>query len=389
MSPILAYCTNVHAGSDVDRVWDNLARYGLAVKASFAPDRPMGVGLWIAAPTARELLQSRRLAEMADWLATRELVPFTLNGFPYGNFHESEVKHRVYHPTWFDSDRLAYTRDLVRILHAILPEGMRGSISTLPVSWGVPKPSFEQLATAARQLIQMANDLARLEQETGRLITLCLEPEPGCILERCRDVVSFFDQYLIAGEHAERCRRYLHVCHDICHAAVMFEDQQAVLDQYFQRGIRLGKCQVSSAIEADFDHAGASERTAILNALAAFSESRYLHQTSMRSHADAPPRFFDDLPAALAAARQDKNHLRGQWRVHFHVPIYLERLGRLATTQTDIRQCLRAIEGQGGQPHFEVETYAWGVLPPSLQCAELAEGIAHEMSWLQDLLAGG
>ncbi|MFO7902256.1 MAG: metabolite traffic protein EboE [Pirellulaceae bacterium] len=388
MPHLLAYCTNVHAGGDLARVWGNLERYCLAVKARFAPDRPMGVGLWLPAPTAKKLLEPGRLAGFADWLASRELIPFTLNGFPYGDFHESQVKHRVYHPTSFDSDRLEYTRDLARILHAILPETISGSISTLPIAWGTPAPSSEQLAMAARQLIQMANHLAELEEESGRLITLCLEPEPGCVLQCGGDIVWFFDEYLGTGEHAERCQRYIRVCHDICHAAVMFEDQQAVLEQYSQRGISVGKVQVSSAIEADFDLAEASERAAILDALTPFAESRYLHQTTIRSHADAPLRFFDDLPAALTVAQQDTYHVHGQWRVHFHVPVYLKQLGRLATTQTEIRQCLHAIERQSEPPHFEVETYAWGVLPPALQCAEVADGIAREMSWLQDLLGG-
>ena len=34
-------------------------------------------------------------------------MPFTFNGFPYGDFHQSVVKHRVYEPTWADAERLA------------------------------------------------------------------------------------------------------------------------------------------------------------------------------------------------------------------------------------------------------------------------------------------
>ena len=36
--------------------------------------------------------------------------------------------------------------------------------------------------------------------------------------------------------------------------------------------------------------------------------------------------------------------------------------------------------------HFEVETYAWGVLPESLQVDQLSEGIAREMKWFAELL---
>ena len=36
--------------------------------------------------------------------------------------------------------------------------------------------------------------------------------------------------------------------------------------------------------------------------------------------------------------------------------------------------------------HFEVETYAWSVLPESLQVPQIAEGIAREMTWFAALL---
>ena len=37
--------------------------------------------------------------------------------------------------------------------------------------------------------------------------------------------------------------------------------------------------------------------------------------------------------------------------------------------------------------HFEVETYAWSVLPDSLQVGQLSDGIANEMRWFAELLA--
>ena len=37
----------------------------------------------------------------------------------------------------------------------------------------------------------------------------------------------------------------------------------------------------------------------------------------------------------------------------------------------------------GLTPHLEVETYAWGVLPPELRQPDLAAGIAQELAWLR------
>jgi hypothetical protein len=374
----LAYCTNVHAGADLAQTRANVDRYAAAVRRLFSPDWPMGLGLWLSASAARQLLAERRVEEWRDWLAGLGLVPWTFNGFPYGDFHQRVVKHQVYHPTWFHSDRLRYTLDLIEIQHGLLPAGMAGSISTLPIAWGDSPPSEQQLTTAAAALRQAADRLARLEADTGRFICLCLEPEPGCVLQRSGDLVRYFERYLLKGPNERHVRRHLRVCHDICHQAIMFEDQAAVFRAYRDAGIGVGKVQVSAAVCMPLPRLPASQRDAAVKQLAEFVEERYLHQTVVRSDSTVPA-FFEDLPLALGRAKE----LTGEWRVHFHVPIYLERFGHLETTQFAIRECLRAAAEMSDCRHFEVETYAWGVLPAELQQPDLAAGIAEEMRWLE------
>ncbi len=400
MNRQLAYCTNVHAGADLASVRANLETHCLGVKQRFSPHQPMGVGMWVAAPAAKELLDPAQQDAWRNWLAAQGLVPFTFNGFPYGNFHEPVVKHRVYHPTWCDAERLEYTLDLIQILDALLPESLPGSISTLPLAWGTPELTDQQYRAAASQLVQVAETLARLEQETGRLITVCLEPEPGCAIQRADDVVKFFCDYLCGDQDTQWRTRYLRVCHDICHSAVMFEDQRDVLARYTQQGIQLGKIQVSSAVELNLAGLDAGQVAQRLGELSAFAEDRYLHQTTIRPAGDAPVQFFEDLAPALAAAERQDQLRQGQWRVHFHVPIYLESFGGIGTSQRDILCCLDALPvrrqfGTGGAsgtqaqdelPHMEVETYAWGVLPASLQRPQLADGIADELQWLSAAL---
>lgn len=379
----VGYCTNVHAGPDLERTRQNLERFALAVKERCSPNEPMGVGLWLAAPAARSLLVDDALAVEAfrDWLDEKGLVPFTFNGFPHGDFHQSVVKHRVYEPTWSNLDRLDYTRDLIEIQHQLLPEGVDGSISTLPIAWGQPVPSDAEFDQVAWNLEQVAEHLAALEDETGRRITLALEPEPGCLLQRSEDVVRFFEDRLLKGRDEEILRRYITVCHDICHAAVMFEEQADVLARFRAAGIGVGKIQVSSAVALSFDRTPAADRPRALAQLAGFNEPRYLHQTVVKKTPDSAPVFYEDLPLALAAAGGDPSQLVGEWRVHFHVPIYLERFGLLETAQRDIRACLAECDKHPTTGHFEVETYAWGVLPEELRQSDLAAGIAEEMRW--------
>ena len=227
--PTLGYCTNVHAGANFAETRANLQKHAVRVKQLFSPDAPMGIGLWLSAASARELAQTRQVHAFAGWLRDAGLSPYTFNGFPYGDFHQEVVKHRVYEPTWWDAERLAYTLQLCEILHALLPAGEEGSISTLPIAWSHPCPDREQNQLAAAQLKQVAHYLHDLEERTGRLIYICIEPEPGCVFSLADDAIHFFQWNLFRGEDEEIIRRHIRLCHDVCHAAVMFEEQADVL----------------------------------------------------------------------------------------------------------------------------------------------------------------
>ena len=97
--------------------------------------------------------------------------------------------------------------------------------------------------------------------------------------------------------------------------------------------------------------------------------------------------FYEDLPLAIASVKDDRPI--GEWRIHFHMPIFLDRFGLIETTQDQIGECLQAIKDEDGIRHFEVETYAWDVLPKELRTDDLAEGIAREILWLNDRFTDG
>jgi len=374
------YCTNVHANASLEKTRANLEKHAIGVKRRISPNEPMGIGLWLSANAAQELVSSGQVTDFAGWLREIGLVPFTMNGFPYGDFHEPVVKHKVYQPTWYEPARLEYTLQLAEILDQLLPQGVEGSISTLPIAWPskLRAPLEEALSqAAATNLRKAAQGLAKLEVRSGRLISLCIEPEPGCVLDTAEDILALFHEYVLPGGNERIIRRHLRVCHDICHSAVMFEDQAGAIRKYQAAGIEIGKVQVSSAVGVDFDALPASERQAALELLRdKFVEPRYLHQTSVRDGGKTT--LYEDLPLAVAQAKPS-----GQWRTHFHVPIYWEGSPPFLTFRDQIQPCIQAVLAHSNCRHFEVETYAWGVLPPELQHAELAEGIAQEMEWFK------
>lgn len=374
----LTYCSSVHPGESWAETRAALGRHLPAVKARVAPRDRMGVGLRLSARAARELEAPAALEEFRDFLARHGLYVFTINGFPYGDFHGTRVKDGVYRPDWRDPRRLDYSDRLARLLARLLPEDVAGSISTVPVGYrsDVGPEAAEQ---AARQLRRHAQTLHRLRQETGRTVALALEPEPDCLLEGVEDAIRFMEAQVfgVAGGEGEEeiLRRHLGVCLDVCHAAVLFEDPIRAVERLEERGIAIPKIQLSCGLRVpNIDAASAV-------ALESFAEGVYLHQVVEESAAGR--RRFRDLPEALAAPRIDG----AEWRIHFHVPIWAERLDPFESTQNSLRALLARLRRAPATAHLEVETYSWNVLPPERRGGDLDEDVAGEIRWVMDALS--
>ena len=378
---ISGYCSNVHAGSNLEETIANLTEHTVKVKQIVSPDEPMGVGLWLSAKSVDELFSGNRVAAFKRFLDEKGLIPFTFNGFPYGNFHAEVVKHDVYRPDWTTQQRFDYTVKLANVLARLTAKGKKSSISTLPLGWPHKSTGQWPYSMAAHQLFKLVDILCDLEETTGRRVTIALEPEPGCVLDTAEDVISFFHDHLLGWGRDEKISRYLGVCHDICHSAVMLESQMDTIKGYADAGIKIHKVHVSSAIEADFGSIAAEDRPEALKEIQSFHEPKYLHQTCIRKGDEIL--FFEDLIDAI-----DSHEPNGLWRSHFHVPIYLDKINLLRPTQAEIIEAVRAIREYSGCGIFEIETYAWGVLPEQLKVPVLAEGIAAELNWFKETFWG-
>ena len=94
----------------------------------------MGIGLRLSAIAAAGAfgIQSS-LERFKDFLADGDFYVFTINAFPYGPFHGQPVKEQVYEPDWRDAGAPALTQPVLpTFLAELLPEGIEGSISTVP-----------------------------------------------------------------------------------------------------------------------------------------------------------------------------------------------------------------------------------------------------------------
>ena len=383
----LTYCTNIHAGETWGEVLASLRSHVLHIKAQVSPSGRMGLGLRLSGIAAAELARPQALKELQGFLADQGLYVFTINAFPYGPFHGTRVKEEVYQPDWLRPERLVFTDRVAHILAALLPDGCVGSISTVP---GTFKPIARQPGAAgwiAESIARHAATLVEIKATTGREIVLALEPEPCCFLETVEETVAFFLDYLYsdtaAAIVAERARldpvaglaalrQHVGVCYDICHGAVEFEDPRLAFSQLQQAGIRIAKLQLSSALRLPNVDAPSEQL------LSAFNDGVYLHQV-VQKRGGAITR-WTDLGPAFDALRDGK--AGGEWRVHCHVPIFLERAGKFHSTKPTLKAALACIQAGFIAPHLEVETYTWDVLPPELRTGSRADAIARELAWV-------
>ncbi|MBT2902633.1 metabolite traffic protein EboE [Streptomyces cellulosae] len=368
----LAYCTNVHPAETLDGVLAQLRDHCEPVRRRLGRDR-LGIGLWLAKDAARALVTDpAALRNLRCELERRGLEVVTLNGFPYEGFGAEEVKYRVYKPDWADPERLEHTAALARVLAGLLPDDVtEGSISTLPLAWRTAYDD-ERAESARTALRTLAERLDALEELTGRSVRVALEPEPGCVVETTRDAIA----PLTAVGHDR-----IGICVDTCHLATSFEEPGTALDDLARAGVPVVKSQLSAALHAEQPHL-----PEVREALAAFAEPRFLHQTRTRTAAGL--RGTDDLDEALTG---DALPDAGPWRSHFHVPLHAAPAAPLTSTLPVLTSVLTRLVG-GPHPltrHLEVETYTWQALPPELRPrgrAQLADGIAAELTLARDLL---
>lgn len=378
----LSYCSNVHPGLTADEVMRGLVEYTVPVRRQV---QDLAAGLWLAQPVVRELLdQPGRLDGLAAFLPEQGLTCYTLNAFPYGDFHDARVKENVYLPDWTRDSRLQYTLDCARVLARLLPEHIDwGSLSTVPLGFKEFPHPIDFQDQCAHRLIDLAGQLSRLREETGRTIRLAVEPEPFCILETTSETVSFFQRLrkLAADRNAlEHVYDFIGVCYDVCHQAVEFENVSGSLQQLQAADIAINKVHISCAIRVE----NPSRNEAARQALADYPEPRYLHQTLGR-HADGSISRLVDLTREAVLDPAPDLAAADEWRVHFHVPVDAESLGPLQTTRPDLRAALATVATLADCPHLEIETYTWDVLPGADK-PNLVDGLVREIRATETLL---
>jgi hypothetical protein len=392
----LTYCTNIHAGESWPDHFAALQDSFPGIKKQISPQSAIGIGLRLSNEASLELMKEENLNYFKQWLKENDAYIYTMNGFPYGNFHHTRVKENVHTPDWLTEDRVAYTNRLFNILASLLPEGMDGGVSTNPISYRRWFQTPEQFQAAKKSgtenMLRVVENLIQIHNTTGNILHLDVEPEPDGMLETGDEFIHWFENDLLKtgipliskklnispGEAEELIRQHLRLCYDVCHFAIGYEPHQKIIQQLLQRKIKIGRIQISAALKAWMDTKNKNE---IKKIFAQFNEPVYLHQVVAKKNDEKIIRYAD-LPEALADQQDDSVK---EWRAHFHVPVFLKNFGLLTSTQDEIIEVLTMQKNNPFTQHLEVETYTWEVLPQDLKLP-VQESICRELKWVQQVL---
>ena len=370
----LAYCTNIHRGEGWNETFHGLNEYTLKVKEKVSQSDPFAIGLRLGYKAALELSEtgSRNLDEFIKWLDHNNCYIFSINGFPYGQFHGSRVKEQVYSPDWTFDSRVEYTNLLFDILAKILPSGMSGSVSTLPGSFKeFIQDDTQQGNVIIENLARCGKHINDLIEKTGKDLHLGLEPEPLGWFENTPETLSFFKRF--RNIHGDEFDNVIGVNYDTCHLAIEYENAKESLLLLKNNNIKISKIHLSSALKLK-----PNQQT--VDSLKEYQDDVYLHQVIAKLQNGDLIR-FKDLPDAI------ENFLKGncnddEWRVHFHIPLHASPDSLFDDTRDHIKDTLSVLSSDPEMcKHLEMETYTWEVLPNSMQSNSVVDQLSLEYDW--------
>jgi hypothetical protein len=247
---------------------------------------------------------------------------------------------------------------------------------------------------ATANILKVAEQLINIKLITSKTLHLDIEPEPDGLLETGSEFIEWFENDLLpaginlitekfgvrAADAETMLKDHIRLCYDVCHFAIGYEPHADIINQLKNKGIKIGKIQISAALKSEMN-AILEERREIYNAFSRFNESTYLHQVVARKNNGLFIR-YPDLPEALLDL---ENTVVEEWRAHFHVPVFIKDFGVLLSTQNDITEVLKLHNKNHLCTHLEVETYTWEVLPEALKLP-LQDSIVRELEWIKSEL---
>jgi len=364
----LNYVASAHPAPDLAGVQSALEKYAREVRERLEVET-LGVTLLLPQVAAEEIDGSpAALESLRRTLADCGVEVTGIHGVPV-RMYDPKRRYGVFRPDWAEPERLESTLRLTRILAGLLPEDeTEGVVSTIPFFWRTRNDRVTRRA-AEEALLRLADELERQRDATGKAVRVVMEPEPGCAVETSAAAGQWLSELFGSRLVGDAQETWLGLCLDTCHMAVQFEDATDAFERLPELRPAVLKLQISNALLS-------STPSEELDSLEAFVDPARLHQTRER-RVDGTVYGVDDLSAAIPGGLPGDS----EWRIHYHMPVYLAD----QTTQHLTNDLLRRVLGTVDSViHFETETYTWPMLPSHLRPNPrdwIAEGIAGELRW--------
>ena len=390
----LTYCTNIHPGETWDEVRANLERHLPAGEArGSAPTRPFGVGLRLSAVAARDARPSpARWRSSRTSCAAQRLYVFTINGFPYGPFHGTRGEGgrlpaglarrgaaRVHEPARRPAGAAAAGRRRTRRQHQHGARGLSSAARGHRGGRGARSPSSCCATRPTWCQLERAPGGASCSR-SSRSPAACSRPSTRpCAFFRAAPAFGGGGGAPRRTHRPRRGRRGRRRCGAISASASTSATPRSssriprqCLRALAAAGIRIAKMQVTAGLRIPRVDRRDGRR-------AASARRRRLPAPGGRAQRGRPaPLRRPRRRARIAAAWRQRD---SEWRVHFHVPVFLEALERLRHhAGVRPRGAGPAPAAQAVSPHLEVETYTWSVLPRNASAVRpVEEAIAREL----------
>jgi hypothetical protein len=390
----LTYSTLVHPGDSWEDIWASVQEYLPQVKKRVCPNDKFGVSLRISSASSEVLIASpQKRKDLRSFFDDNDMYLYTVNAFPYGPFKNQIVKEQVYEPDWSSEQRLRYTMNVASIVADVAPDFVNPSIQTPPLGFKPNVTSDSVIEAYAENVRKLMTHVNNLRKYKGRTVTLAIEPEPACFLETTPETISFFNNFLrteksyqnLAGKTGatledarEILARHVGVVYDICHQAVEYENITESLQALKDQKIPVWKLQEAAAMMIP------EVTREKVEAVKQYAKTIYLTQTHQRTKEGVITRYLN-LEDAVAA--WEKNPVPCEWRIHFHVPVFLDDLGPFKSTRFAIEEALAFQKKHRLSDQLEIETYTWDVLPAHLKTGDIVDYVCREIEWVAGQMA--
>lgn len=375
----LMYCSNIFKNNTQKQLFNNLNKLIKKLKSKFNKEKKFSIGLCASNKLSNELIKNINI--FSKYIKKKKINIPSLNGFSYNNFHKKITKDNIYWPDWSSIKRVNYTNNLIKLLDNINNKNKK-SISTMPISykgWINKKNTVYIYYKTAKNLTKVTENIIKNKSN----IIISIEPEPTCLIEKSQEFINYFNNWIkplykkYSINNKKNIKNIIGICYDICHFAVQFEKHEKILNNLEKENIIIGKLQISSALKINDDRTKKENKQIIKN-LNVFKYSSFLHQINNINKNKT--KIYKDIKYSI---KYLKKNIKSEWRIHFHIPIYINKYKNFRTTNNEIKNVMQNINKKNFTGHIEIETYTYKNL--SIRY-DILNSIINEYKWIRTII---